>query len=1241
MGAVYEVHDHLRNEKVALKVLSHIDPLRLQMFKQEFRGLADIVHPGLVRLYELFGEDGRWFFTMELVNGVSFRQYVLGTTGNESDTESTAETVDASGCESGEDAGNDTLVVQEPRLEGHLDDAGLARLRTALAGLGEAVSALHDRGKLHCDLKPSNVLVTASGQVKVLDFGLVSHNRGRGTPGRKMVTGTIPYMSPEQTTGDRLTPASDWYAVGVMLFEVLAGRLPHSGTPTEIMLAKVRAEVEIPLEIRARTPAPLVGLCASLLRRVPGERATGEDLAAVFGTRSPQHGASRKIPQFVGREAQLRTLAGALELVQAGRTAVVHVCGPSGMGKSALVRRFLKDAAASGTIVLEGRCLEREAVPFKSFDSLVDDLVDHLLALPELEVASLLPRHVGALARVFPVIERIPAVAGIMKHSSTPVATRELRRQAFAAFRNLVGALSDRQPLVLAFDDLQWGDLDSLPLFDELVRGPDSPRLLVLLSYRDEAVASSDPIRLLREKLWPSSPDMHSAIVEVGPLSPEESVQVALACLEPDRGNPLPVAHAIAAEARGVPFFVEALALFASAGDHVAPDEAASRVSVDELIRHHAGRLSVEASTLLTTLAVYGGPAPLALVATAAGLPEGAWAAAVELNASRLLRFGGDAGAPVLECYHDRIREAVADGLLPDLRTSVHSRVADGLLALGGASPELLLLHLRRGGRPAEAAFHARDAARNALGAMAFSRAATCFRIALSDGDWTESEKVVLLDGLANSLAGMGRGADAAETFLSILPLVPPERHWQLRFKAAEQLLCGGHVDRGMELLDGVLRTVGTKLPRSAAGAVAALLWLRFRRALRGTGYRRRDPAEVDKRLLARADLFYGASVGLAFVKPVEGAVLQTRSLLESLKAGDPERITRALVLEAGYQAAFGGRGYARAEEILHHCESTARELGSERLRALTFLGRSVALYQQGRYLESHEVASRAHSTLLEHCSGHAWELSTAAIYSAQTLGWLGRIPDYRLACSRLEADARERGDLHAVIHAVAGAVFPLELLDDRPVDARIRLLDITSVLPSGEQHLLLLYACRALCLAGLYAGDLDEVARWTQRLQELARNPTVGKIVLVRIYAADLSAQHCLLSGVHSPGRWSRVRKTLLQQEERLVRFGLPWTSTLAASVASQRLMLDGDPAAGASRALETAVAFDSQHMPLHGASLRWCAALAAGTPEEEADAHLDPFRKCGIRSPKQFASMLTPAAAMATGPAPPRRFA
>ncbi|HMI90312.1 MAG TPA: serine/threonine-protein kinase, partial [Polyangiales bacterium] len=422
MGVVYEAFDVERAELVAVKTLAFIDPTEIYRLKNEFRAIADVLHRNLVRLHELFVDSGHWYFSMELVEGRRFDRYV--------------------------------------RLDGQLDEQ---RLRACLPQLRDGVLAVHAAGKLHRDLKPNNVLVTDGGRVVVLDFGLVVEPElgGAGhTLDERRIAGTPAYMAPEQAAAEIEGPACDFYALGVMLFEALTGRLPFPGHGLDVLVTKQQHDPPRVHDVAPDAPDDLAELCDALLVRAPGLRPDAQALSVRLGsapapTIPPRASfvSTTHVP-LVGREREREALRAAYAAARDGdKPVVVLLSGESGIGKSALVDGFLTELASErSALVLSGRCYEREAVPYKGFDAVIDALSRFLRRSDEGELARILPADVWALRRLFPVLARVDAVADAPERAVPDV--QELRQRAFQALGELFARIRTLHTLTIHIDDL-------------------------------------------------------------------------------------------------------------------------------------------------------------------------------------------------------------------------------------------------------------------------------------------------------------------------------------------------------------------------------------------------------------------------------------------------------------------------------------------------------------------------------------------------------------------------------------------------------------------------------------------------------------------------------------------------------------------------------------------------------------------------------------------------------------------
>jgi predicted ATPase len=757
MGVVFEALDRERNMRVALKLLPEIEPVALYLFKHEFRALAELSHPNLIPLYELISDGDRWFFTMEFLDDAD--DFFLGCQSRiplQSDSGPGRDSSDqynslgslfgaATAGTASHPFSQVSRAVLAPSIRTPALELDYQKVRAVFVQIAVGVCALHRAGKLHRDLKPGNVFVRRDGRVVLLDFGLVADLKAEQVRlasgvapaiGKHatvtswgFVKGTLTYMSPEQVRDEPLTPASDWYAVGVMLYEVLTGHVPFHDKEEHFVMFKKWGTPPSPSEVRPGTPEDLNRLCMALLNREPAARPTGEQVLAVLLPDADATGATvDEVIPFVGRQQDLQRLDACWERMRQGSVVTLHVHGPSGAGKSSLVRHFLDGLTRpGGPVIVCGRCYEQESVPFKALDSVVDALTRYLFALPELEAAGLLPEQTGALARVFPVLRRVPGVAArVDAEGPGSIDLREVQAQAFMALRELFSRIGQARGLVVWVDDLQWGDADSAALLNHLMKPPDVPLMLLVLTYRTEYIGQSACLGALdgAENVAPMQ-GRHRETLELQPLNAADTLLLAQELLGDGKNE-----HAewVVRESRGAAFFVYELARYAKSGAQFPLGE---RVNLDAVLWQRVSRLPADSLRLLELVAVAGEPLPLRAIQDAGSLGALPPQVITHLRAAHLVRTAGPGINDEIEFFHDRVRESVREHIAPAARQAYHGALADTLQA-SGAGAEKLAPHYEGAGRLDEAARCYVLAADEAVTALAFNRAEEFFRKAAS-----------------------------------------------------------------------------------------------------------------------------------------------------------------------------------------------------------------------------------------------------------------------------------------------------------------------------------------------------------------------------------------------------------------------------------------------------------------------------------------------------------------------------
>ena len=1152
MGVVYEAYDREREVVVALKTMQHANSESIGQLKNEFRALADVVHPNLVELYELTVEGDQIFFTMELVEGMSFLDWVWRRDRNCDDdpaavpdtpgrcipeplplvTQSTRTMVTMATGESNQPS---SAASQRPALD-------LRRLRDTAKQLALGIGALHDAGKLHRDLKPSNVMVDG-GRAVILDFGLVEElddtDRTGDRPEREgRLLGTAPYMSPEQCARLRGSPASDWYGLGGILFKALTGRAPFLGTSCEIVSDKQRFAPPAPSELAADIPEDLDALVVDLLRRDPHARPRASEVLRRLGVaaepRTETSASQAPNSLLVGRERELAQLEGALEQVRGGNRQLVRVHGASGCGKSALVERFLDQLEPEDCLVLRGRCYERESLPYKALDPIMEQLARVIADSNTGDLLALATDDAALAARIFPSLHRLEgddddAASGLGAVSF------ELRRRAFAAVRRIFARLAHSRTVVLFIDDLQWGDADSAPLIDELVSHPRAPALLVIVAHRDEGGEATPLITHVAEQA--------ASDINIGPLPDTESEALAQGLLRA-AGLPLERAAEIAREARGHPFFTHELVRLASAGDI----DIEVGLSVDRVIEQRVLQLPREVHRFLATTAIAGSPTPIGIVASAAQVKGAELMKAVNLlRARQLVRTSGARQTDTVEPYHDRVGETLV-GLVAEAETRArHRALAHALLDTRRADPEALARHFLGAGDVRRGVEFSLEAAAAAERTMAFAGAARLYQQALDRGSFSEDRRRTLYESLGAALGNAGLGAEAAQAYLTAADGTDATQALEFHRRAAMHNLCSGHLTEGMEQLKRVLNQAGFSMARSPRRALLRLLLLRMRLRLRGLGISSRAFAAVSNKELTRADISRTVAYAFGLYDVIRASEFHSRALLLALGTGDPGRVALALALEIFVEATGGHRTHKRSQRLLTKLEQLTEESGDPLLQWVNAARTGIA-FGTGDFEAALEGSNRT-LDLLGNLPGTNYEATTIALFGLWSLYFLGRWRELDERLGERVTEARQRGDLYTRDNLRTGVLNAVWLMRDQPERGSADLVDSMRPWPERRFHLQHHWATLAECQTALYQDQPQRAWSLISRAWGPFHRAMFNRMEVVRIEAEHLRARAAVAVARADP-RAPSHRRCLRQAERatrRLDRETAPWASALA----------------------------------------------------------------------------------------------
>lgn len=642
MGTVYRAHDRLTGQVVALKRVRtgrDFDPnntldVRLAL-AQEFRLLATLRHPNIISVLDYgFDADGHPFFTMDLL----------------------------------EEPRDIMTIAKRSPLQTKV------RLVTEML---QALAYLHRRGVVHRDLKPENLLIT-NGHLKLLDFGIASAHDLMGVTSPGTIGGTLAYLAPELLRGATPTEASDLYSVGILLYEMLAGRHPFNVTDTAMLVFDlINTDVDMSrIQPGPNDPPQVIAALRSIIRKLlykqPEHRYQRawqviEVLCAAVDVPAPaETGEIRDSflmsARFVGRDEEFRLLRDALANALNRQGGIWLVGGESGVGKSRVLEELRAFALVRGSLVVRGQAAADGGLPYQVWR---DPLRRLVLGCPLTDLdAGVLKPFVPDIAKL---LEREVPDAPALDSDSSRLRLAQtildiLRRQ--------------KQTTVILLEDLHW-TRESFDLLKLVAAGITKLPVLIVGSYRDDERPDLpqivDQAKLLKLQRFSQNSIAELSRAILGPLGNRKDI---LALLEREtEGN--------------VFFVIEVLRALAGMAGHIDKigEVTLPRVvvagGVRAVLKRRIDRLSPDAVSLLSIAAVAGRRIDSAVIQQLAPADtnlEGWFTQCA--NASVLEFIDGE-----WRFTHDKLRETLLEALPEADRPRLHLMVANAVEAVYGGDP--------------------------------------------------------------------------------------------------------------------------------------------------------------------------------------------------------------------------------------------------------------------------------------------------------------------------------------------------------------------------------------------------------------------------------------------------------------------------------------------------------------------------------------------------------------------------
>lgn len=469
MGVVYRAQARKTKQLFALKIINpeHLaKPESALRFKREFRAMQRVEHPNVIRVYHAGTHNNCPYFTMEMVDGQEIGQWLDG----QEPIVNPRSKRPPEGVLSPEQRKR----LNEPRR--------VRRAAEAVSQVALALGAIHSHRIVHRDVKPDNILVSRAGVVKLMDFGVAKQGASKNeTSSGGLLVGTFKYLSPEQASGANVDARADLYCLGVILFELLAGRHPfHSDTSVGYAYHHAKRTPPPVTRFNPEAHKGLVRICEKLLSKDPDKRyATAEDVVrairkalkkdpndAPLVEETPNAVNIHLFPaRLTGREHELSQLVKTFDDSQT-RGQLVSVFGDTRYGKTKLLKEAAAQARLKSIDVITGECVEGSDSPYHPYIQVLTTIIDEKANQSIDTLLTFLGDEAAVLARYAP---RIEYHFDDLDFKPAPALEPRAERLRFMqAFANTLGRWCQKRRKIIIIEDLQHADELSVSLSEFL-----------------------------------------------------------------------------------------------------------------------------------------------------------------------------------------------------------------------------------------------------------------------------------------------------------------------------------------------------------------------------------------------------------------------------------------------------------------------------------------------------------------------------------------------------------------------------------------------------------------------------------------------------------------------------------------------------------------------------------------------------------------------------------------------------